>query len=293
MAAPERMSSTKRVAILQGLHDLPSLSDVVTKTLEATDRDTTTAAEIERLVSTDAALSAKILRVVNSAYYGLSGQVSSLSQAVVILGMQQIRNLVLSISALSLLKGRTPEQRALQQCFWMHSFATAACAQGIARRKRFGVRESELVFTAGLLHDIGKLFLFCNHSEAYLQVVDYARKHGCSLEQAELALLGVRHQEVGFELANTWHFPEPLTLLIGRHEGPFDGEPLPMLYAVHAADRLTEDLYYAHGESLAQGLDPLVSEWLELDEPELEILRAETDVRVKESAALYGLAVEQ
>ena len=291
MGVPEPLPTTKRTIILQGLQDLPSLSDVVTKTLEATDRDTTTAGEIERLVSSDAALSAKILRVVNSAYYGLSGQVSSLGQAVVILGMQQIRNLVLSISALSLLKGRTPELRARQQTFWLHSFATAACAQAIARHKRFGARETEMVYTAGLLHDIGKLFLFCNHSEEYLKVIEHARAEDCGLDAAEEALLGVRHEEIGLELAKAWHFPEPLTLLIGRHEGPFDGDPIPMLFAVHAADRLTEDLYYEPGEAISRPMDPAVWEWLAMKDPQLAEIRLETDGRVQEIARLYGLAV--
>lgn len=289
MELRQPVQRTMRAMILQGVQDLPSLSDVVTKTLEATERDTTTAGEIERLISSDAALSAKILRVVNSAYYGLSGQVSSLGQAVVILGMQQIRNLVLSISALSLLKGRTPELRNLQESFWMHSFATAACAQAIARHKRFGARETEMVYTAGLLHDIGKLFLFCNHSDSYLEVMNYARTHPCELKESEHQILGVGHEEVGLELARNWHFPEPLALLIGRHEGPFDGDPLPMLFAVHAADRLTEDLYFEPDEALARKMHPIVEEWLGLSESELAELRVETDERVKEIAALYGL----
>lgn len=277
---------------MRGVHDLPSLSDVVTKTLEATERESTSASEIERLVSSDAALSAKILRVVNSAYYGLSGQVSSLNQAVVILGIQQIRNLVLSISALSLLKGRTPQLRRLQHSFWMHSFATAVCAQIIARRKRFSARDAEMVYTAGLLHDIGRLYLFSAVSEEYLAVIAHAAKSERSLDEVEPEMLGVRHDEIGGELAKTWHFPAALTDLIARHEGPFGDEIEHALFAIHGADRLTASRYTKTFGVQTPTMDLEVECWLGFTPEDIEAVLAETESKVDEAAEVYGLIVQ-
>lgn len=292
MALPQDLAGATRKWILRGVHDLPSLSDVVTKTLEATQRESTSAAEIERLVSSDAALSAKILRVVNSAYYGLSAQVSSLNQAVVILGIQQIRNLVLSISALSLLKGRTPELRRLQYSFWMHSFATAVCAQIIARRKRFSARDADLVYTAGLLHDIGRLYLFSAVSDEYLAVIANAVETGRSLDVVEVEQLGVKHDEIGGELARTWHFPAALEALIERHEGPFGDEIEPTFFAVHGADRMTAQRYTDAFHVPAPPMDLEVECWLGFTDADAEAVLAETDSKVEEATELYGLIVQ-
>lgn len=292
MALPQNLANSTRKWILRGIHDLPSLSDVVTKTLEATERESTSAGEIERLVSSDAALSAKILRVVNSAYYGLSGQVSSLNQAVVILGIQQIRNLVLSISALSLLKGRTPELRRLQQCFWTHSFATAVCAQIIARRKRFSTKDAEFVYTAGLLHDIGRLYLFSAVSEEYLAVIRHASKKGRSIDETEMELLGVRHDEIGGELADVWHFPNALAALIRNHEGPFGDDIEPLQFAVHGADRLTASHYSSELNVALPAIDLEVECWLGFSEEDTLAVLAETEAKVEEASEVYGLIVE-
>src|ERR1700712_3732037 len=113
-----------RRQIARALQDLPALPSVVGKVLSETENPNATAASIEKMISSDQVLASKVLRVVNSAYYGLSGQVTSLGQAIVILGMQQIRNLVLSVCALSQVKPTTPRQHEVLKQFWLHSFGT-------------------------------------------------------------------------------------------------------------------------------------------------------------------------
>src|SRR5436190_6608594 len=113
-------------SIEKSVQDLPALPSVVTRILRETESPDACAQNIERMISAEQALASKVLRVVNSAYYGLSGQVTSLSQAIVILGLQQVRNLVLSVSAISSIKPRTPRQQETMKMFWQHSFGTAA-----------------------------------------------------------------------------------------------------------------------------------------------------------------------
>ncbi len=290
MAAPRITAEFVRDLVMRGMHDLPPLSDVVTKTLEATERESATSGEIERLVSTDAALAAKILRVVNSAYYGLSGEVVSLSQAVVVLGMQQIRNLVLSVSVLGLLKSKTPEMQAAQQKLWMHSFASAACAQAISRVFKFGPRDAEAAYTAGLLHEIGKLYLFSALTDMYIVFCEEAAQTGIALGVREREEFGLGHDEIGGMLADRWHFPQTLRDLIARHEGPFEPGTDPLLLAVHASDRLTAPPY--DGESRAALMDPVAEAWLNSVPGARETVVVEMEAKIAEASELYGVLLQ-
>ena len=278
-----------RRCILGALQDLPALPDVVNKILTEADRETATANQIEALARNDQALVAKILRVVNSAYYGLPGQVSSLSQAIVILGLHQVRNLVLSISALSMVKARTPRQREILKAFWLHGMATASGAQAIARQQHLDSRDVELAYIGGMLHDVGKLFLFCNFTDTYQEVVYFAEAQGLPMNEAELSLLGMDHQEVGQELAIHWRYPEPLTLLISRHEGPFAGAPTPALYAVHAADRLASSLPHGQQPGAPPLMDPAVEAWLAWNEDEPESLKLKMEDAIRHASELFGM----
>lgn len=277
-----------RKCIQSALQDLPALPIVVNKILHEIDDEDVSPSHIENLARSDQALVAKILRVVNSAYYGLPGQVSSLGQAIVILGLHQVRNLVLSISALSMVKARTPRQREILRAFWLHGMATATGAQTIANHKQFESTDRELAFVAGLLHDIGKLFLFCNFTETYQEVVRYAEQHETPMTEAEGIVLGMDHQEVGKELALHWRYPEPLAILVGRHEGPFGGEPSGPLYAVHIADRMAGSLFQAEGAPLAT-IDPHAEAWLEYNEDQWAKLKERIDASVQAASEMFGL----
>jgi HD-like signal output (HDOD) protein len=273
-----------RGAIERALQDMPALPIVVSKVLEETQKEHVNYHDLEKLLASDQALSAKTLRVVNSAYYGLAGQVSSIGQAVVILGLQQIRNLVLSLSALSMVKTRTERQKQIVRTLWSHSFGTAAGAQAIGRRKRFDSAECELLFLGGLMHDIGKLFLYGNFTETYESLVEMAKKDGTSLTELEGGYLGMSHPEVGRMLAERWRFPEALAELIGSHEGPFNEHTKPAQMVVHCADRLSPA-----GLEPPEPLDPFAAEWLGLPEAELEVLRSMIAGKVQAAEDFLGL----
>jgi HD-like signal output (HDOD) protein len=278
-----------RKTIEQSVAELPALPSVVARVLQETENPDACAATIERLISSEQVLAAKVLRVVNSAYYGLSGQVTSLGQAVVILGMHQIRNLVLSVSAIGTIKPKTAQQHETMRLFWLHSFGTAAATQYIAKRKRLSVRESETVFVGGLLHDMGRLFLFTNFSRTYEQVLKYAATRDIGIDLAEEKLLGVSHGVIGAQMAEHWKLPAVLCDLIGKHEGPFDTEHNELLYAIHVGDWLTKHLY-ADFESLRPAdAAPEALEWLAFTAKDLEALRSETESKIAEAANLFGL----
>jgi len=278
-----------RLSIEKSLRDLPALPVIVARVLKETENQDVSAHNIEKLLGSDQALASKVLRVVNSAYYGLSGQITSLSQAVMILGMPQVRNLVLSVSAISTMKPKSPRQHETLKLFWLHAFGTAAATQIIAQQKRMKVNDMEALFLGGLLHDIGRLFLYSMFTQTYDQVIKYAEDKQITATQAEFKLLGLNHSQIGATMGTTWKLPQSLVDLIARHEGPFSHGDDPTFFAVHAGDNLTQHLYYSTENMVMLPVDPVAQAWLGYSEDEFENLRAQTATKIEEASALFGL----
>lgn len=279
MSDPLPATQLIREAICRKLQDIPPLPQVVGELMtELQAEETTTAGKLEALILRDPALAAKTLRVVNSAYYGLSRKILNIGQAVVILGTQQLRNLLMSLAAVSLLQARTAKQKALQKTFWEHSIATAICAEAICRRKGLPPKEGEIAFVGGLLHEVGRLFLFTNLPDTYQKVVDYAIKQGHKLSVVENSVLGISHDDIGIELARVWKFPETLEAFIGGHDGPFPEHAPYALLAVHAAHIKVEGLFEAPMDNAE--LDPVAEQWLAFQEFDWIVLRDETAQRM-------------
>jgi putative nucleotidyltransferase with HDIG domain len=276
-------------SIEKSVQDLPALPGVVARILKETESPDACAATIERMLSSEQALASKVLRVVNSAYYGLSGQVTSLSQAIVILGLQQIRNLVLSVSAFSAIKPRTPRQQETMRIFWLHSFGTAAATQTIAQKKRFAIQDAETAFVGGLLHDIGRLFLFSNFTQTYDQVLRYAEQKRMPVENAERRLLGLDHGEIGAQMGEHWKLPKTLVKLIGDHEVPSADEVDPLLYAINVGDWITKNLYFDLDRVDVVPPPDFVMQWLSLTPEEIDALRDETNAKVEDAQQMFGL----
>ncbi len=268
-----------REAIRRKIHDIPPLPAVVGELLSELQSDeTTTAARLESLILKDPALAAKTLRVVNSAYYGLSRKVFSIGQAVVILGTYQLRNLLMSLAAISMLQARTPRQKALQKSFWEHSLATAILAEMICKKKGLPQKETDFAFVGGLLHEVGRLFLFTHLPDTYQKVAEYASTNGHRLSTVEASVLGISHDEVGLELAKIWKFPETLEAFIGHHDGPFEATAELPLLAVHAAHLKVEPLFQPGLPD--HELDPVAREWLGFEEFDWILMRDETGKRI-------------
>jgi HD-like signal output (HDOD) protein len=265
------------------IQELPALPSAVMRVVQESEKLEPNTDKIESYISADQALTSKVLRVVNSAYYGLSGQVTSVSQAIVILGLQQVRNLALSVGALSVFPTRTPHHEAIMSRFWMHAFGTAAATQLIAERKRMGAQTAEVLLIGGLLHDMGRLLLYSNFTEEYEQILDYAINRGIVIERAERVVLGMNHAEIGQEMAVRWRLPSVITSMIGHHEGPFDGSEDTIVYGVHVADAITKHLYFPNEPRPEESLDPIADSWLNLSVRDLDELREQTLERVLEA----------
>lgn len=180
---------------------------------EANDIDTKTLA---KFIAQEQPVVIRVLRVANSPFYGLSRQVDSLETAIMVLGIRTIRTLVLSITMIGSLQPTTCE---LFNCdtFWQHSLAVGVISRQLA--KFFG-DSPELAFTAGLLHDIGRLALAGCFKQEYNQALKYQQQRGCTLLNAEISVLNITHQQIGGILAKNWRLPESLSSVINFHHTP-------------------------------------------------------------------------
>ncbi len=215
--------------VITKIKELPTLPDVVFKVNEVVNDPSTSAQDLENVISRDQAIAAKVLKLVNSAFYGLPGRVDTLSRAIPLLGFSTVRNLVMSVSIFDLSAITGFDMKG----FWRHSFATSTIAQAIARAD--GLPDAETQSLAGLLHDIGKVLLFQHYSEHVQAVVELMDLKNMSFVAAEKSLLTVTHTEIGAAIADKWSFPPNIKAAIEFHHNPDSAGELSDFVSVTAA----------------------------------------------------------
>ncbi len=244
--------STKRIRLGEGdlkkfirrIDSLPTLPSVVARVNEIVESPTASAADINNAIRRDVALSARMLKLVNSSFYGFPRRISSITHAVVILGLNTVRNVVLSAFVLDAFSGKGLPFGHRE--FWIHSLGVGAAANALARKQ--GLAEVEDAFVAGLLHDVGKIVL---HQYARVDFHDALRmvaERDCLLYDAECEVMATSHAEVGSLLLDTWHLPSHLVEAVAVHHTPDVATQSPGLAAVvHIADILTRALLVGNG----------------------------------------------
>lgn len=192
---------------------LPSLPAVVIELLQTMDQEEADMHLLAEKLSRDQALSAKVLRVANSSFYGMSGKVNSIADAMVVLGLRGVRTLAMAASISDTFSAtRCPGFDF--RMFWRHSIGVALCAKEIARQCR---QNDGNAFTAGLLHDLGRLVLASCFPQHLVAVMAYRERMDCPWEEAEQQVLGMSHAELGGLLAMHWNFPASLHAAITHH----------------------------------------------------------------------------
>ncbi|HEX5343304.1 MAG TPA: HDOD domain-containing protein [Duganella sp.] len=190
--------------VVRHIHDLPSLPAVVAELLAAMEHDDVDLHYLAGRLALDQALAAKTLRLANSSFYGMPSKVTSVQQAMSVLGLHSIRTLVTACGVVGALP-RSLYAALDFNDFWRHAIATAVWARALARQLR---QSPDTAFTAGLLHNLGTLVLATRFPEEYAAVPQWLAEHDdASLAQAELAVFGVDHAQAGSALAAYWKFP--------------------------------------------------------------------------------------
>lgn len=266
-----------------GLKDLPSLPAVVMELLNSIDQEEVDVAVLARKVSLDQALTARTLRLANSSAFGLHQKVTTIQQAITFLGFQATRNLITTAALTSSFADNRCASFHMKG-FWRHSIATAVCSRILARHLRLN---QDIAFTAGLLHDIGRLVLVSGFPEQYTQVLEYQKQEDCGVLEAERAVLGCDHMAAGAALAAHWNFSETMTLPIALHHDP-EAKGAGFLTAiVHVANAIVHGLDMgADDDELAPAVSPVAWAALALNEETCLHVFHETELQFAEICEL-------
>ncbi|MDH5181682.1 MAG: HDOD domain-containing protein, partial [Gammaproteobacteria bacterium] len=205
-----------RDLITANLH-LVSLPDVVLRINEMVEDPNSNAAEIGSLIAEDPALTARLLRVVNSSLFGFPSQIDTISMAITILGTRQLRDLVMATAVVDQFHDLTNEVVDMET-FWCHSVTTAVAARTLSAYLK--VRNTERFFVTGLLHDIGKLVMYVSHPDASKQVIELTGEKTLDTSQLEQSVFGFSHADVGAELLRAWKLPDSLIEPTMYHHRP-------------------------------------------------------------------------
>ena len=287
--ALEDSSRLMQTYVEKAMVDLPSLPTSIVQVVQATEKETVSTHEIEELIGADPAIATKLLKVVNSAYFGTPRQISSINQSIAILGMHQVRNLVLSIGVLNALSSKSAHTEKMQRSFWERSFGAAACAQYLSKHKQLPPKDYETLFVAGLLHDVGILFLFTQFTTPYSEVIKYSSANSERLVDVERRLLHIDHAQLGGMLAHKWNFPENLEELISKHEYPGEPEANAAVSCVHVAARISSQVSSDRIFGCAEELSEEYREWLGMDDEELSELKSYVKEQISHASDLLGI----
>ena len=219
--------------IIKAVRDLPSLPAVVSELLATMDQDDIDTHALAAKITLDQALTAKTLRLANSSFYGMPTKVTTIQQAISVLGFHSIRTLVTACSVTGSFKPG-PGSDFDFPAFWRHAIASAVCARVLAPHYRLN---PDTAFTAGLLHDLGKLVLATRFPAEYAEVDNWRREHGGSVAEAQLQFFGVDDTQAGGALAAYWKFPPAIQDAISQHHRPAAAG---LAQAVYLANLLAE-----------------------------------------------------
>ncbi|MFY9316318.1 MAG: HDOD domain-containing protein [Burkholderiales bacterium] len=262
-AEPEPAAARER-RILACAARLPSPPEIVLALVGAIDNDGKGAEQIAALAERDQALTVRLLKISNSSYYGLTGQVGTVRDAVVILGFSSVRNLVIA-TEIANCYGGLPAQRVGLADFWRHGLLSALCAAELARR--CGAEEGH-AFTGGMLHDIGQLVLASAYPEEFRALLA-APPGAVDALALERECFGMDHAALGGWIAERWHFPGAICAALRGHHQPHPSDPLACL--LRSADRIAQalDAPASGGAALQACADALVALGTRHTAPEL------------------------
>jgi len=199
---------------------LPSLSTTAAKVLETCNNPESSPNDLNRVIGLDPVLAGQVLRLTNSAYYSLAHPISSLTRAIIMLGINTVKNLVLSFAILEQLRNKQSFRALSVEKFWAHSLSVGVIAKCLAMVRGVSLSDQEEFFVCGLLHDLGKIPLNCQFPDEYFQTLDLAKRSRWPLVHAESVVFGIDHGVVGGLIAKKWRLSPAFIDALGCHHQP-------------------------------------------------------------------------
>jgi putative nucleotidyltransferase with HDIG domain len=242
-------SNLSEIAVEQGLRKVPPFPPIAARLLVLLSGESPSLSAAADLINGDPTFSARLLNSVNSAAYGVTSRVVNIQQALALLGMDRVRQLTLTVAVGAYAEGAL-RSNELRRC-WEHTMATAILSDQIARA--CGGAFNDIAYTAGIMHDIGRLGLLVGYPAEYERIIRDAAAQCVDLLDFEREQFGMDHAEAGRILAERWNLPEEFRVIAGRHHDPCGGEGVDLLRIVHVACRLAD----AVGFDVSKPLTPL------------------------------------
>lgn len=275
---------------------LPMLPQVVVKVQKVVAKDDSSAKDLANVILSDPSLTSRLLKLVNSAFYAASRQkVTRVTQAIVVLGFEKVRNLALALSSYKILKNLSGGK--ILKEFWLHSLSTAVASQALAQLQRRTPPEE--AFVGGLLHDVGKLILAHYNETDYRRVVDEVIA-GKSYLEAEKEIFQIDHRDAGLALAKTWRFPPLIEAAIRYHhdlaKGSLRGEELDIMGVVGVANLIAKNLYGRHAERRKHPVEQIVEkaeELLGLTQVDVDNIAGKIGEMVDQVAESLGISIAE
>jgi len=236
------LSFAERDKIVHGavndVSHIATLPEITVKIIELVEDPNSTAHDLHLVISNDPALSARVLKVVNSAFYALPGQIGSINRAIVLLGLNAVKNIAIAASLAKLFRGGRLCPQFSARDLWTHSVGVAAAVKMLAQKVRLGLPDE--AFLAGLIHDMGIMVEMQVRRPKLIQVFDHMEQHETHFRKAERAVFQVTHEHFGLALCEKWKFPQFLCHVAGFHHRPIElhAESRTLACLVHAADIL-------------------------------------------------------
>jgi len=276
--------------IIDEISDLPTLPAVITQVTRMLQNPKVAANEVGLAIASDQSLASKILKVVNSPFYGFPSRIKTITHAIVILGFNAVKATALSTSVFSALGKESKITRFDRKQFWKHSLGTGAAAKALA--KLTNMKDTEEAFLEGLMHDIGKIILDEFHHEQFEEIIALAENKNCLLIEAERDILGgLSHCDIGSYLANRWNLNEEFVAVIENHHAPSSAHAhYELTCIVHVANGLVRCLDYGNsGDNLVSQIDSSAWNLLKLSTNDLPNILDEVDLEMKKSEVFFNL----
>ncbi len=282
------------LSIVLESEELPTLPTVASKLITLTSREDATLSDIADLISQDISISAKILKVSNSAFYSFPQQIGSIHQAVSILGTNAVRSLVLSFSFLSIKAGNKSGQFNFEE-FWQRSLSRAVSAKLILENVKNA--DTEQIFISSLLQNLGELIFARTFPEKYDQVLAKIEEEQLEISAVEESIIGANHCYIGFEVAKNWGFPEVLLHPILHHHAPdeYTGKDVKIkqtVNAVYLSDVLSHILYSDKPEEYHKQFRKDARKLLKLTPENIESILNDIHNQVEMAGKYFGLKMQ-
>ena len=268
------------------LKDLPSLPHILVKLMEACNDENGSLGDIAGILTNDPSLCSKVLRLVNSAYYGLGSRFEGIAQAVAYLGTNAVKNIAISSAVYQAFNSRKGNSAFNLKVFWWHSLKCALLSRIFSKEVAYGSPDE--AFVAGLLHDIGKLVLWVNFSEKYTELIKKYKNHPAMLAAGE-GRLGATHSQIGAWLLDRWKFPSFVADSALYHHEPLERitHALPLAQIVFTANKLSGETVDGRGEGIK-----VAEKLYGFSQEQVIGFLARSDEELGEVARSFGIEIE-